>query len=138
MINASITNDFRWHEVQQIERRTETAASWILFVCPSESLSSDTSSQHQHHRRHGVSAGCPHSFLPRTRCSDDEKGARLISFRRHRPYSRRPERRGIAKKKLFDILRAFSAPILHYVPAPFAPAPQRGSRKSACRGAALR
>lgn len=57
-------------------------------------------------------------FLPRTRCSDDEKGARLISFRRHRPYSRRPERRGTAKKKLFDVLRAFSAPILHHVPAP--------------------
>lgn len=48
---------------------------------------SSSQHHHQHHRRHGVSAGCPHSFLPRTRCSDDEKGARLISFCRHRPYS---------------------------------------------------
>lgn len=32
-----------------------------------------------------VSAGCPHSFLPRTRSSVGAKGTRLISFRRHRP-----------------------------------------------------
>jgi len=74
-------------------------------------------------------AGYPHSFLPRTRCSDDEKGARLISFRWYCPYSRRPERRDTAKKKLFDVLRVFSAPILHYVLAPFAPALSKRTSK---------
>lgn len=64
-----------------------------------------------YHCRHGVSAECPHSFLPHTRCSDDKKGTRLISFCWHRPHPRRLKRRGTAKKKLFDILRASS--ILH-------------------------
>lgn len=114
---------------ERIERHTETAPSIndeLAALCLPLGTFVQRHQQPTPHRRHGVSAGCPHSFLPRTRCSDDEKGARLISFRRHRPYSRRPERRGTAKKKLFDVLRAFSAPIFHHVPAPFQCQPLKG------------